>query len=159
MKHIILTFIFSCLMASPMAMAEGGQGVPEQEKPTSDKKQEDNVEEQGSESEMYGAPLLNAPLAEPQKSWTPAGNAQRVEPAIPGKKDEGAKKDSPYSNYNFLFQLFYKYSLSDFFELPNFKDSKKNSWQSWEVDLNEYRELAFTKATSWADRLLRQLGQ
>lgn len=150
--------MLSCFLAAPLAYAGGTQC--EHTKGKSEKKttgQDDEV------SPADKAPNKVLPVSdhpqEDNQSWitTLENQSTARQKDLLSKKED--KKDFNYSNYSFLFQLFYKYSLSDFFEAPSFRDEKKNNWQGWTLDLEEQKENAGDWLTHWSHKLYRNLMQ
>lgn len=157
MKQVILTILLSCTLTVPIALAGGGQCQNSEKKSENDQAiQPEDITD--SENTRKVTPVSKQEPVD-NASWittleTPKAPSQKAQAS---EKDK--KKDFNYSNYSFLFQLFYKYSLSDFFEAPSFRDEKKNSWQGWSIDLQEQKETASDWLDYWGKKLYQSLRQ
>ncbi|MFA0962194.1 hypothetical protein AB9P05_10325 [Roseivirga sp. BDSF3-8] len=159
MKQVLLTFFLSSFLAIPYAMAGGGQCEHSSKKAET---QEDAPVEEAyeSEDESHKVNPLNGSEKEVSRSWiTTLESPEAKVKKETSDKGEEKQKEYTYSNYSFLFQLFYKYSLSDFFEAPSFRDEKKNSYQGWELDLTSQKQQASEWLNYWGRKLTQNLKQ
>jgi hypothetical protein len=155
MKQVILTFLISCVLAVPLAFAGGGQCQKSEKEQGSN----DQPEEVSDAKENHKVTPVSKQEKVDNSSWITTLETSKATQQNTQTTDKDKKKVVNYSNYSFLFQLFYKYSLSDFFEAPSFRDEKKNNLDNWGLDLQEQKETAYEWLDYWGKKLYHNLKQ